>query len=64
MMFERDSEEAGIYQDIFDAVSQQTADEFIIEYMPVARVLVMFDRGQIDLEPGILDEGKSSVPWL
>lgn len=51
MMIERDN--SGIYKDIFDELSALLGDEFIISYYPYPRIGLLFNGGQLDIEPGV-----------
>ncbi len=44
---------SGIYHDLFSAIARRTGDTFSIQYYPYARSKAMFERGEIDIEPGI-----------
>ena len=43
----------GIFYDIFVAVSKITGDVFVHVPLPVARGLNEFDKGKVDIEPGV-----------
>ena len=51
MMIERDG--TGIYQDIFDELGRLTGDTFNIQYYPYPRIGLLFNGGQLDIEPGV-----------
>ncbi|WP_161489388.1 substrate-binding periplasmic protein [Pseudomonas sp. BMS12] len=44
---------SGIYQDIFDEVSRLTGDTFNVQYYPYPRIGLLFNEGQLDIEPGV-----------
>ena len=43
----------GVYHDLLEQVSAITGDRFKISYYSIARLQRLFDKGQLDLEPGI-----------
>lgn len=43
----------GIYQDIFDELSKLTGDTFSVQYYPYPRIALLFNAGQLDIEPGV-----------
>lgn len=51
MMIERDN--SGIYKDIFDELSLLLGDKFNIRYYPYPRIGLLFNGGQLDIEPGV-----------
>lgn len=51
MMIE--AERSGIYQDIFNELSKLTGDTFNVQYYPYPRIGLLFDNGQLDIEPGV-----------
>ncbi|MBB1517706.1 substrate-binding periplasmic protein [Aquipseudomonas guryensis] len=51
MMIERDN--SGIYQDIFDELSLLLGDKFNVRYYPYPRIGLLFNGGQLDIEPGV-----------
>ena len=51
MMIEQDK--TGIYQDIFDELSKLTGDTFSVQYYPYSRIGLLFNSGQLDIEPGV-----------
>lgn len=57
---------SGIYKEIFKAIEALTGDKFSINYYPVARLHVLFEQGQLDIEPGIspLWRKGSTVPGV
>ncbi|HUE93101.1 transporter substrate-binding domain-containing protein [Pseudomonas sp.] len=44
---------SGIYQDIFDELGKLTGDTFNVEYYPYPRIGLLFNGGQLDIEPGV-----------
>lgn len=48
-----DANKKGIFIDIFSAISEITGDKFEFEHQPIARGLLEFDEGRIDIEPGV-----------
>ncbi len=53
---------AGIYHDIFKAIERITNLRFKIEYLPYARSKHMFDRNEIDIDPGISPTWTKDLP--
>jgi polar amino acid transport system substrate-binding protein len=51
MMIERDN--SGIYKDIFDELGVLLGDVFNIRYYPYPRIGLLFNGGQLDIEPGV-----------
>ena len=51
MMIEQDK--TGIYQDIFDELGKLTGDTFNVQYYPYPRLGLLFNGGQLDIEPGV-----------
>ena len=51
MMIE--ANKSGVYQDIFSALSKLMGDEFNIRYYPYPRIGLLFNNGQLDIEPGV-----------
>ncbi len=51
MMIEQD--QSGIYQDIFTELSRLTGDRFNIRYLPYPRLGLLFNSGELDIEPGV-----------
>ena len=43
----------GIYQDILDALAELTGDRFNVQYYPYPRLGMLFNEGQLDIEPGV-----------
>ena len=43
----------GIYQDLLDELSKLTGDTFNVEYYPYPRIALLFNGGQLDIEPGV-----------
>lgn len=43
----------GIYQDIFDEVAKLSGDRFDVQYYPYPRIGLLFNEGQLDIEPGV-----------
>lgn len=43
----------GIYQDIFDELAKLTGDTFNVQYYPYPRIGLLFNEGQLDIEPGV-----------
>lgn len=43
----------GIYQDILDELSKLTGDRFEVQYYPYPRIGLLFNEGQLDIEPGV-----------
>ncbi|MFI8506960.1 substrate-binding periplasmic protein [Pseudomonas sp. NPDC079086] len=43
----------GIYQDIFDELGKLTGDTFSVQYYPYPRIGLLFNGGQLDIEPGV-----------
>ncbi|MFP6848120.1 MAG: transporter substrate-binding domain-containing protein [Pseudomonas sp.] len=43
----------GIYQDIFDELGKLTGDTFNVQYYPYPRIGLLFNGGQLDIEPGV-----------
>jgi polar amino acid transport system substrate-binding protein len=43
----------GIYQDILDALAELTGDRFNVQYYPYPRLGLLFNEGQLDIEPGV-----------
>lgn len=43
----------GIYQDILDELAKLTGDRFDVQYYPYPRIGLLFNEGQLDLEPGV-----------
>lgn len=44
---------SGIYQDILDELAKLTGDRFDVQYLPYPRIGLLFNEGQLDLEPGV-----------
>ena len=44
---------SGIYQDIFDELGKLTGDTFNVQYYPYPRLGLLFNGGQLDIEPGV-----------
>lgn len=44
---------SGIYQDIFDELGKLTGDTFNVQYYPYPRIGLLFNGGQLDIEPGV-----------
>lgn len=44
---------AGIYQDILDELGKLTGDTFNVQYYPYPRIGLLFNGGQLDIEPGV-----------
>ena len=51
MMIERDN--SGIYKDLFDELGVLLGDVFNIRYYPYPRIGLLFNGGQLDIEPGV-----------
>lgn len=43
----------GIYQEIFDELGRLTGDRFDVQYYPYPRIGLLFNSGQLDIEPGV-----------
>ena len=43
----------GIYQDIFDELGVLMGDTFSVQYYPYPRIGLLFNGGQLDIEPGV-----------
>jgi polar amino acid transport system substrate-binding protein len=43
----------GIYQDILDELAKLTGDSFNVQYYPYPRIGLLFNEGQLDIEPGV-----------
>ena len=43
----------GIYQDLFDELAKLTGDTFNVQYYPYPRIALLFNEGQLDIEPGV-----------
>lgn len=43
----------GIYQDILDELAELTGDRFDVQYLPYPRIGLLFEDGQLDIEPGV-----------
>lgn len=43
----------GIYQDILDALAELTGATFNVQYYPYPRIGLLFNEGQLDMEPGV-----------
>ncbi|MDG1580524.1 transporter substrate-binding domain-containing protein [Pseudomonas sp. GOM6] len=43
----------GIYQDILDELAKLTGDTFNVQYYPYPRISLLFNEGQLDIEPGV-----------
>lgn len=43
----------GIYQDILDELAELTGDRFNVQYFPYPRIGLLFNEGQLDIEPGV-----------
>ncbi|WP_286235635.1 substrate-binding periplasmic protein [Thalassotalea sediminis] len=46
----------GIFVDLFSYIERHSDHRFVFKVMPVARALVAFNEGVVDIEPGISDE--------
>jgi polar amino acid transport system substrate-binding protein len=44
---------SGIYQDILDELAKLTGDRFDVQYYPYPRLGLLFNEGQLDIEPGV-----------
>ncbi len=53
LTFPPQQHQIGIYREILTAIGKHTDDTFIYKYFPPKRMLVAFERGAIDIEPGI-----------
>ncbi|MCJ8273623.1 MAG: ABC transporter substrate-binding protein [Psychrosphaera sp.] len=53
LTFSPQQQKIGIYHEILTAVGKHSGDTFIYKYFPPKRMLVAFERGAIDIEPGI-----------
>lgn len=53
MSFPEKQQQSGIYQEILAAIGKHSGDTFVYKYFPPKRLLVAFERGSIDIEPGI-----------
>lgn len=51
MMIEADK--SGVYQDIFNELAKLMGDEFNVRYYPYPRIGLLFNNGQLDIEPGV-----------
>ena len=54
-------ERKGVFKDIFTHIGQITGDQFELIPVPVARGLNEFDRGRIDIEPGVNPKWRQHV---
>lgn len=52
----------GIYQDILDALAKLTGDRFNVQYYPYPRLGLLFNEGQLDIEPGVYPGWVQSQP--
>lgn len=52
----------GIYQDILDALAKLTGDHFNVQYYPYPRLGLLFNEGQLDIEPGVYPGWVQSQP--
>ncbi|HEX5841845.1 MAG TPA: transporter substrate-binding domain-containing protein [Pseudomonas sp.] len=52
----------GIYQDIFDELGKLTGDKFDVQYYPYPRIGLLFNSGQLDIEPGVYPGWVRSQP--
>lgn len=43
----------GIYQEILDELGKLTGDTFDVQYYPYPRIGLLFNSGQLDIEPGV-----------
>ena len=53
LVFAKKSAILGIYKEIFIEISKITSDTFVFEYASPENIINDFDRGKIDIEPGI-----------
>lgn len=53
---------SGIYQDILDELAKLTGDSFDVQYLPYPRIGLLFNEGQLDLEPGVYPGWVKSQP--
>jgi polar amino acid transport system substrate-binding protein len=53
LTFPPQQQQIGIYREILTAIGELSGDTFIYKYFPPKRMLVAFERGAIDIEPGI-----------
>lgn len=53
---------SGIYQDIFDELAKLTGDTFNVQYYPYPRIGLLFNEGQLDIEPGVYPGWVQSQP--
>lgn len=60
MMIEQDK--TGIYQDVLDEVGKLTGDTFSVQYYPYPRISLLFNSGQLDIEPGVYPGWVQSQP--
>ena len=54
----------GIFVDLFDAIGRITGDSFTFVHMPVARALKEFDKGKVDIEPGVTPDWRRHMSVL
>jgi polar amino acid transport system substrate-binding protein len=62
---------SGVIPDVFAQIGEITGDKFILVQMPVARAIIEFDFGRVDIEPGInpiwrsntKEKGIYSIPY-
>lgn len=43
----------GIYQELLDELGKLTGDTFNVQYYPYPRIALLFNGGQLDIEPGV-----------
>ena len=54
----------GIFLDLFETIGTITGDTFTFVHMPVARALKEFDKGQVDIEPGVTPDWRRHMSVL
>lgn len=64
LFFDKGDSKTGIYVDILNAIGKESGHTFNYQYYPTKRVMVLFEKGKLDLEPGVnpLWRSNSSVP--
>ncbi len=57
--FSEDDPRTGIFKDILSEIGKITDDKFEFLYLPAARAILMFERGEVDLEIGVNPQWRS-----
>jgi len=60
----KNNQRSGIFVDLFKEISKITPHTFIFKDYPAARALIEFDKGLVDIEPGVNEQWRENTEVL